>query len=216
MASRQPPPYSLQDFEQTPLLFSPQFPHMENDRLYEIPGLSSPEDESLSSMTKRRRVLNHSTLQGVAISWHSGDDPSRQEECPVGGSPLPARSPRDLPSSPGGLSPTAPLRKRRLSTIRASEVSSGQLGSNSDPFAFDERPPVPAPVTQQQQQQGESPHARRPPPNLGLPGIPDAARRRPRDLKRLAAAIERVRQWEIRLLQSIEEATQHELTIDCE
>lgn len=107
----------------------------------------------------------------------------------------------------------ASFRKRRLSTIKASEVSSEQLGSNSDPFAFEEDPPVPASVTQQQQQ-GKSPPARRSPPNLGLPGIPDTARRRPRDLKRLAAVTERVRQWEIHLLQNIEEATQHELTIE--
>ena len=44
----------------------------------------------------------------------------------------------------------ASFRKRRLSTIEASEVSSKQLGSNSDPFAFEEDPPVPASVTQQQ------------------------------------------------------------------
>lgn len=82
----------------------------------------------------------------------------------------------------------ASFRKRRLSTIEASEVSSKQLGSNSDPFAFEEDPPVPASVTQQQQQ-GKSPPARRSPPNLGLPGIPDTTRRRPRDLKRLAAVV---------------------------
>ncbi|KAM9077019.1 coiled-coil domain-containing protein 201 [Megaptera novaeangliae] len=189
----------------------------------QVPGLSSSEDESLSPVTRRTsltRVLKHSTPEGAAPSWHSellGDVSSRQEGGSAGGSPLPVCSPWDLPSSPGGLSPKAPLRKRRLSTIRASEVPSGQLGSNSDPFAFEEDPPVPASVTrrrQQQQQQGRSPRARRSPPNLGLPGIPNAAKRRPRDLKRLAAATERLRQWEIHLLQNIEEATQHELTIE--
>ncbi|XP_061054210.1 coiled-coil domain-containing protein 201 [Eubalaena glacialis] len=220
--SWQLPPYSLQDFGQTLPLCNLQFPHLENDGLYQVPGLSSSEDESLSSVTRRTsltRVLKHSTPEGAAPSWHSellGDVSSHQEGGSAGGSPLPVRSPWDLPSSPGGLSPKAPLRKRRLSTIRASEVPSGQLGSNSDPFAFEEDPPVPASVTRrlQQQQQGRSPRARRSPPNLGLPGIPNAARRRPRDLKRLAAATERLRQWEINLLQSIEEATQHELTIE--
>lgn len=83
----------------------------------------------------------------------------------------------------------ASFRKRRLSTIEASEVSSEQLGSNSDPFDFEEDPPVPASVTQQQKWQGKSPPAKRSPPNLGLPGIPDTARKRPRDLKRLAAVV---------------------------
>ncbi|XP_044802711.2 coiled-coil domain-containing protein 201 [Bubalus bubalis] len=182
-------------------------------------GLSSPEDESFSSVTRRsslRWALKHSTPAGAALSWHSGlqgDVPSHQERGPAGRSPRPARSSWDLLSSPGGVSLMASFRKRRLSTIEASEVSSKQLGSNSDPFAFEEDPPVPASVTQQQQQ-GKSPPARRSPPNLGLPGIPDTARRRPRDLKRLAAVTERVRQWEIHLLQNIEEATQHELTIE--
>ncbi|XDA75770.1 hypothetical protein R6Z07F_005935 [Ovis aries] len=182
-------------------------------------GLSSPEDENLFSMTRRsslRWALKHSTPAGAALSWHSGlqgDVPSHQERGPAGRSPRPARSSWDLLSSPGGVSLMASFRKRRLSTIEASEVSSEQLGSNSDPFAFEEDPPVPASVTQQQQQ-GKSPPARRSPPNLGLPGIPDTARRRPRDLKRLAAVTERVRQWEIHLLQNIEEATQHELTIE--
>lgn len=97
-------------------------------------------------------------------------------------------------------------------------MSSGQLGSDADPWAFEEDPPVPASFTprrrqRRQQQQDASPQARRGPPHLGLPGIPNKTSRRRRDLKKLAAALERVRQWEIRLLQSIEEATQHELTV---
>ncbi|XP_070644093.1 coiled-coil domain-containing protein 201 [Bos indicus] len=213
------PTLFVQDFGQTLPLCSPQFPHLENDPLYQASGLSSPEDESLSSVTRRsslRWALKHSTPAGAALSWHSGlqgDVPSHQERGPAGRSPRPARSSWDLLSSPGGVSLMASFRKRRLSTIKASEVSSEQLGSNSDPFAFEEDPPVPASVTQQQQQ-GKSPPARRSPPNLGLPGIPDTTRRRPRDLKRLAAVTERVRQWEIHLLQNIEEATQHELTIE--
>ncbi|XP_070332511.1 coiled-coil domain-containing protein 201 [Odocoileus virginianus] len=183
-------------------------------------GLSSPEDENLSFVTRRsslRWALKHSTPAEAALSRHSGlqgDVPSHREGGPAGGSPRPARSSWDLLSSPGGVSLMASFRKRRLSTIEASEVSSEQLGSNSDPFDFEEDPPVPASVTQQQQRQGKSPPAKRSPPNLRLPGIPDTARKRPRDLKRLAAVTERVRQWELHLLQSIEEATQHELTIE--
>ncbi|XP_047619084.1 coiled-coil domain-containing protein 201 [Phacochoerus africanus] len=189
------------------------------------PGWSSSEEDALASGTSQpgpRRLLKHSTPEGAAVSWRSGllgDVPSPQEAGAAGASPLPAPSSQELPSPRAGLSPTAPLRKRRLSTIRASEVSSGQLGSDADPWAFEEDPPVPASFTPRrrrrppQQQQDASPQARRGPPHLGLPGIPDKTSRRRRDLKKLAAALERVRQWEIRLLQSIEEATQHELTV---
>jgi hypothetical protein len=41
-------------------------------------------------------------------------------------------------------------------------------------------------------------------------------RRRKRDPKNRAAAMERVRQWEIHLLQDLEEATQHQLTVEDE
>ena len=157
--------------------------------------MSSPEDENLSFVTRRsslRWALKHSTPAEAALSRHSGlqgDVPSHRERGPAGGSPRPARSSWDLLSSPGGVSLMASFRKRRLSTIEASEVSSEQLGSNSDPFDFEEDPPVPASVTQQQQRQGKSPPAKRSPPNLRLPGIPDTARKRPRDLKRLAAVV---------------------------
>uniref|UniRef100_A0A8D1K464 Uncharacterized LOC106506856 n=1 Tax=Sus scrofa TaxID=9823 RepID=A0A8D1K464_PIG len=178
----------------------------------QFPGWSSPEEEALASGTSQpgpRRLLKHSTPEGAAVSWRSGllgDVPS------PGASPLPAPSSQGLPSPRAGLGPTAPVRKRRLSTIRASGVSS------ADPWAFEEDPPVPASFTprrrqRRQQQQDASPQARRGPPHLGLPGIPNKTSRRRRDLKKLAAALERARQWEIRLLQSIEEATQHELTI---
>lgn len=39
---------------------------------------------------------------------------------------------------------------------------------------------------------------------------------RRRDPRKLAAAMERVRQWEIRLLQNLEEASQHHLTVETE
>lgn len=94
-----------------------------------------------------------------------------------------------------------------------------QLEPEVDPWAPEEEPPVPAEVTQKQRrqrrqrkaQQGESPGSWM--ENKGLPGISDTAGRRHRDLKKFAAEMERVRQWEARQLQSIEEATQHDLTV---
>ncbi|XP_072827010.1 coiled-coil domain-containing protein 201 isoform X2 [Vicugna pacos] len=188
----------------------------------QVPRLSSSEDESISSVTRwpsLRNVPKHSTPEGATLPWRMetpGHVPSHQEEGPAGGSPLPAHSSWDLSSSLAGLSPMGPIRKRQLSTIQDSEVSSEQRGSHSDPWPPKGDPPMPASTAgqKQKQQQGKAPRTRRQGPNLGLPGIPNTARRRRRDLKKLAAAMERVREWEIRQLQNIEEATQHELTID--
>ncbi|XP_045876223.1 coiled-coil domain-containing protein 201 [Meles meles] len=66
----------------------------------------------------------------------------------------------------------------------------------------------------EQHQRAESHREGSWPRSWGLPGIPNMAGRRRRDLKKLEAVAERVRQWEIRLLQDIEEATQHELTVE--
>lgn len=63
-----------------------------------------------------------------------------------------------------------------------------------------------------QEQQGV-PQARSGLGTTGLPGIPDPAPRKRRDPQARAAAMERVRQWEIRLLLDIEGAVQHELAI---
>ncbi|KAM5303808.1 coiled-coil domain-containing protein 201 [Glossophaga mutica] len=136
--------------------------------------------------------------------------PSRQRGGPAEGSLLSASSSWDLPS---------PVRKRRLSTIWASEESSEQLGPEEDPWAPEEEPPAPAEVTRQRRQrrqqrkkQGEAPGSWT--GNMRLPGIPSTAGQRPRDPKKLAAVMERVRRWEARLLWSIEEATRHELTVE--
>ncbi|XP_045648148.1 coiled-coil domain-containing protein 201 [Ursus americanus] len=75
-------------------------------------------------------------------------------------------------------------------------------------------PPARASVTWRRQQRTEARGARSWSPPAGWPGIPDTAQKRKRELKKPAAVMERVRQWEIRLLQDIEEATQHELTIE--
>ncbi|KAB1279525.1 hypothetical protein Cadr_000006752 [Camelus dromedarius] len=190
----------------------------------QVPGLSSPEDESLSSVTRQPSLRNapkHSTPEGATLSWHmelEGHVPSHQEGGPAGGSPLPTNSSWDLSSSLTGLSPMGPDRKRQLSTIQASEVSSEQQGSYSDPWAPKEDPCMTVLTIRQQQkqQQGKAPRTRRWLPNLGMPRTLNTARRRRQDLKKLAPVTERVRQWEIHLLQNIEEATQHELTIQTE
>nr|XP_054093854.1 coiled-coil domain-containing protein 201 [Callithrix jacchus] len=175
------------------------------------PGLSSPEDDSLSLMTKSptlRKPLKHSTPVEAALGQSRG--PPGDTSYPSG-SPIPAHFSQDLASHPSGFSPPATVRKRRLSTIWASKESSMDLSAPG------ERPPTSASLAQQQQQQQqESLQAKSWPQNPGLPGILDTAGRKRRDPKKRAAAMERVRQWEIYMLQNIEEATQHELTIEAE
>uniref|UniRef100_A0A8C5P1N2 Uncharacterized protein n=1 Tax=Jaculus jaculus TaxID=51337 RepID=A0A8C5P1N2_JACJA len=116
------------------------------------------------------------------------------------GSPLPAHSSQDL------VSPIATFRKRRLSTVWDSEGSSAKLEPCADRSAAGEDPPASAPLNRRKHRQQ----------NPGLPGIPDAARRKRPDWKGRAAAMRRLKQWEARLLREIEEAIQHELTIQAE
>nr|XP_008517532.1 PREDICTED: uncharacterized protein LOC103550433 [Equus przewalskii] len=203
------PPDSHQALGQTLSLCCSQFPHLENAGLNQFPESGSSEDGSPSSATRwpsSRPILKRSTAQ----SRHrrpSGQVPYWQGRGPARGSLLPARYSWDLSSS------SAALQERRLSTVGASGESTGRLEPDLDPWDPGEDPLEPASVTHQRQQR-ESPPARSRPRKLGLPGIPDTARRQRRDLKKLAAEMERVRQWESRLLQNIEEAVQHELTID--
>uniref|UniRef100_A0A2I3GTB6 Coiled-coil domain containing 201 n=1 Tax=Nomascus leucogenys TaxID=61853 RepID=A0A2I3GTB6_NOMLE len=174
------------------------------------PGLSSSEDDSPSLAIRSptlRKPLKHSTPEEAALGW--SPRPSGGASY-LSGSPMPAHFSQDLASHPAGVSPPATVRKRRLSTIWASKESSLDLSAPG------EEPPTSASLAQQQQQQQqqESLRAKSWPQNPGLPGILNTTRRKRRDPKRRAAAMERVRQWEIYMLQNIEEATQHELTID--
>uniref|UniRef100_A0A7N5KD40 Coiled-coil domain containing 201 n=1 Tax=Ailuropoda melanoleuca TaxID=9646 RepID=A0A7N5KD40_AILME len=180
-----------------------------------VSGLSSSEeDEGPSSRGRKpplRKVLKHSHLQVASPSLRrrpAGHVPSHPGDSPEAGSPLPARLSWNPPGPQAGLSSTAALQTPRLSNIRASR------GPNPDPQPPQEDPPARASVTWGRQQRTEARGARSWPPPAGLPGIPDTAQKRKRELKKPAAVMERVRQWEIRLLQDIEEATQHELTIE--
>ncbi|XP_037376715.1 coiled-coil domain-containing protein 201 [Talpa occidentalis] len=178
----------------------------------QVPGWSSSDDEGLS-VTRQpslRTVQKHSIPEKPTPSWHV-----RPPGTVLDGAQLPTHSPQDMLSSQEGSSTTATLQKQQLSTTRASEVSSGQLGPTMDPWAFEEDPPMPT-SGRKQQQQRKPPKTKRQPQNRGLPRIQDPAVRRRRDLKKQTAVKERVRQWEIRLLRDIQEATQHELTIQAE
>ncbi|XP_062034543.1 coiled-coil domain-containing protein 201 [Lepus europaeus] len=147
-----------------------------------------------------RRPVTHSTPAGPALGC---SPPAPGGASCLTASPEATLSSQELVSHPAGVSPATTASRRRLSTIRAS----GQSSALSVPG---EEPRTSAPEPQQQQ---GVPQARSGLGTTGLPGIPDPAPRKRRDPQARAAAMERVRQWEIRLLLDIEEAVQHELTI---
>ncbi|XP_077013554.1 coiled-coil domain-containing protein 201 [Tamandua tetradactyla] len=190
-------------------------------RLMSIPGLSPSEDEDSSLVIRKAstlKLIKHSTPEEGTLS-HSlrplGDISSLSEGGPSGGSPVPANALQDIPSQLSGVSIKATFRKKRLSTVSASEESSAQVEPDLEVSPPGEGPPATS-TSAEQQQKEEGLQVRRLPRNMGLPGIPNTAERRRRDPKKMAAMMERVRQWEIRLLWDIEEATQHELTIQDE
>ncbi|XP_073741182.1 coiled-coil domain-containing protein 201 isoform X1 [Callorhinus ursinus] len=160
---------------------------------------SSEEDEGPSSLRSQlplRKVLKHSTPQEASPSLRrrpAGHVPFHPGEGPAPGPPLPAPLSWKPPAPRAGLSPTAALQTPRLSNIWASRAASGQPGPNPDPRAPREDPPTAASVTWRRQQRAESRGARSWPRPVGLPGIPNTARRRKRDLKKLATVMERVK-----------------------
>ncbi|XP_062943833.1 coiled-coil domain-containing protein 201 [Cynocephalus volans] len=178
----------------------------------QVPRFSSSEDESPSAVTRTplvRTTVKHSTPEEAALGC-SLRPPGGASH--LGASPMPAHSSLDLITHLVGVSPVATFRKRRLSTIRASTGSQSQSGPDPVPLPPGKEPPASA--SSAQQQKGQSHGAKSWPRNSGLPGISNTAKRKRRDPKKWVAAMERVQQWEAHLLQSIEEATQHELTIE--
>nr|KAF6418786.1 hypothetical protein HJG63_008808 [Rousettus aegyptiacus] len=173
----------------------------------QVPDWAS-EDEGLPPVPPPLGAApKHSTPRGHALRRRRR--PAGRVAYRTGAGLASASPPPTIPARP--LSP--PRRERRLSAVWDSEEASGRLGPDSDPRVPEEEPPGPASVPRRWQQQQEvSPGSGR--RGKGLPGIPNSARPRRRDLKMLAAVVERVRQWEARQLQNIEEATWHELTVE--
>lgn len=152
----------------------------------------------------------HSTPAGEAAAMRWSPRPGARASY-LQESPRPAHSAHLL-----GFSPGATFRRRRLSTIYAMEEGpSMQSGPSSDPSALGDDAPVPG-LPARPQQEVEDLRARSWPRSVGLPGVPDTAKRKRRDPKRQAAVVLQVRQWEARLLQDIEAAVHHELTIQAE
>ncbi|XP_011760839.2 coiled-coil domain-containing protein 201 [Macaca nemestrina] len=189
------------------------------------PGLSSSEDDSLflaTSSPTLRKPLKHSTPEEGALGGTTRPSGGASY---LSGSPVPAHFSQGLASHPAGVSPPATVRKRRLSTIWASKESSLDLSAPGEETPTSassaqqqkqqkQKQKQNQKQLQQQQQQQESLRAKSWHQNPGLPGILNTTGRKRRDPKKRAAAMERVRQWEIYVLQNIEEATQHELTIE--
>lgn len=97
---------------------------------------------------------------------------------------------------------------------RASKRPCGRLRPCQDLSAPAEEASVSAPSTQRPRQKQQSLAAMS--ESSTFPKGFHKTRSRRRDPRKLAAAMERVRQWEILLLQNLEEASQHQLTIETE
>uniref|UniRef100_A0A8C6HUN8 Coiled coil domain 201 n=1 Tax=Mus spicilegus TaxID=10103 RepID=A0A8C6HUN8_MUSSI len=173
---------------------------MESDT--EIPEFSS------SLMTKTpdwKKPAIHSTPQEMAMGW-SPRPPGRNFQSHWS---LISKGSPQL----SGFSSTTTFRKR-LSTVEDLESSSEQEGPHSDHLAAEEEPCMSASLNQEQhQKKTEALQATSWPKNSGMPGISVIACRKRRDPKKRAAAMQRLRQWEAQMLQEIEEAVHHELTI---
>lgn len=158
---------------------------------FQIPELSSSEDESPPRMPRRppwKMPTKHSTPEGQEPALHWSPRPRGQASY-LRESPVPAHSTQDLGSHLAGLSPGATFKRRRLSTIYAlEERPSMQAGSCSDPSALRDDSPVPASLARSQQK-AKNLQAKSWPRSTGLPGIPDTTRRKRRDPKGQAAVV---------------------------
>lgn len=162
----------------------------------QVSGVSSSEEDEAPSSPRRqqslRKVLKHRTPQEASPSPRrrpAGHVPSHPREAPEAGSPPPTPLSWKRLVPRAGLSPTAALQTPRLPNISASGAAGGQPGPNPEPPSPEEDPPAPAMVTWQQHQRAESHGEGSWPQSLGLPGIPNMAGRRRRDLKKLEAMV---------------------------
>jgi hypothetical protein len=149
-----------------------------------------------------------------AFSWSLrplGDTPYLGERGSEGGYPIPAGPSQDVPTHSVEISSTAASRNRSPA-IWASKGLGGQLAPSPDLLAPGEDAPARALMAAQQRQQKK----RVCPRNSGSPSIPHTAHLGRRHPKKLAAALEWVRQWESLLLQNIEESSQPCLTVEIE
>ncbi|KAK7834447.1 hypothetical protein U0070_017633 [Myodes glareolus] len=152
----------------------------------------------------------HNTPQEMALGW-SPRPPGRnfQHHWSI----ISEDSAEDPGSQLAGSSPTATFRKERLSTIEDLENSSEQVEPHPDPLAAEEEPCMSASLNKEQYQKTEALQEMNWPRNPRIPGISDSPWQRRRDPKKRAAAMQRLQQWEAQMLLEIEEAVQHELTI---
>lgn len=104
--------------------------------------------------------------------------------------------------------------RKRKPISRASKRPCGRLRPCRDLSAPAEEASVSTPLTQRPRQKQQSLAALS--QSSTFPKVFHKTRSRRRDPRKLAAAMERVRQWEMRLLQNLEEASQHHLTIEIE
>ncbi|KAK7813699.1 hypothetical protein U0070_001405 [Myodes glareolus] len=118
-----------------------------------------------------------------------------------------------IPIRTAEVNAAAATRKRKPIS-RASKRPRVPLRPCRDLSAPAEEASVSARLTQRPRQKQQSLAALS--PSSTFPKVFHKTRSRRRDPRKLAAAMERVKQWEMRLLQNLEEASQHHLTIEIE
>lgn len=141
----------------------------------------------------------------------AGDALNLCEKSVGGGRLVPSDLSQDIPIHTAEVDAPAASRKRKPIS-RASKRPRGQLRPCQDLPAPAEDPSALASSAQHPQQKPLAGGSQ----NSALPKVFHKTRRGRRDPAKLAAAMERVRQWEIGLLQNLEEAAQHHLTIETE
>ncbi|XP_069847547.1 coiled-coil domain-containing protein 201-like [Dipodomys merriami] len=141
--------------------------------------------------------------------------PYIEEEGPGDRFLLSACTSQDFCRHLAGIGSTAASTKRRP-ILQASEVLHGQLGSGMDPLVPGEESTAFVRMAQQQRQKQKQESFPKGSQNSRVPRNHHTVHRGRWGPMKPAAAMERVRQWESILLQNIEEATQHHLTVEIE
>ncbi|XP_056660851.1 coiled-coil domain-containing protein 201 [Monodelphis domestica] len=174
----------------------------------------SKEENSSLKFTSTRKVIKHSTpvdttlskslisIESISYLKEAGSERGNLLE-----SPLPLTPFLELSTHPEARSVKPIGQRKRLSTVSASEDSNAEV-QNSLNFSSDKQGhQLPDPVSKKRSKMSfRKWHC------YGLPGIKDPAERKGRMKKKQVT--NNMKEWELRQLQNIEEATHHELIVE--
>ncbi|XP_074052151.1 coiled-coil domain-containing protein 201 [Macrotis lagotis] len=176
--------------------------------------VSKEENSSLKFISSAKKLIKHSTpvdstLSKSMISFESlsylkeaGSERGTPMESPLLKTPF-----LEFSAHPETRSLRPIGQRKRLSTVSASEESNEEVQNSLNLSSVKQGHEVPEPLTKKQSKMSfRKWHC------YGLPGIKDPAKRKGH-LKK-THMVNDLRQWELRQLQNIEEATHYELVIE--